>query len=74
MSCLGDNDVTIIDTDRSCKIGSQMDVMTLNASAKEIKTLKNINISSRFLITTAGNDELNIVIASFAKSQDAIKS
>lgn len=67
----GDNDVTIIDTNEEIlqKISSQMDVMTLNANAKEIKTLKNINISSYdFLITTTGNDELNIVIASFAKS------
>lgn len=67
----GDHAVTIIDTDEELlqKISSQIDVMTLNANAKEIKTLKRIGIASYdFLITTTGNDETNIVIASFAKS------
>ncbi len=67
----GDHDVTIIDTNEDIlqKISSQMDVMTINANAKEIKVLKRINISSYdFMITTTGDDEENIVIASFAKS------
>ena len=51
------------------KISSQIDVMNVNSNAKEIKTLKRINISSYdFLITTTGNDETNIVISAFAKS------
>ena len=43
----GDNDVTIIDTNEEIlqKISSQMDVMTLNANAKEIKTLLKISTS-----------------------------
>ena len=67
----GDHDVTIIDTNEDIlqKISSQMDVMTINANAKEIKVLKRINIASYdFMITTTGDDEENIVISSFAKS------
>lgn len=66
----GDHSVTIIDTDEDLlqKISSHIDVMTINANAKETKILKEINISSYdFLITTTGNDETNLVIASFAK-------
>ncbi|MDO4544928.1 MAG: Trk system potassium transporter TrkA [Bacillota bacterium] len=66
----GDHAVTIIDTNEAWlqKINSMLDVMTINANAKETKILKNINISSYdFLIAATGNDETNIVIASFAK-------
>ena len=66
----GDHAVTIIDTDDQLlqKISSHLDVMTINANAKETKTLKRINISSYdYLIAVTGNDETNIVIASFAK-------
>lgn len=66
----GDHAVTIIDTDDSLlqKISSQIDVMTINASAKETRVLKDLNIATYdFLIATTGNDEANIVIAAFAK-------
>ena len=66
----GDQYVTIIDTTEQLlqKISSHLDVMTINANAKEIKTLKRINVASYdFLITVTGNDEVNILIASFAK-------
>lgn len=66
----GDHAVTIIDTDDSLlqKISSQIDVMTINASAKETRVLKDLNIDTYdFLIATTGNDEANIVIAAFAK-------
>ena len=66
----GDHAVTIIDTNENLlqKVSSHIDVMTVTSNAKEIKALKNINISSYdFLITTTGNDETNIVIAAFAK-------
>lgn len=66
----GDHAVTIIDTDDGLlnKISSHIDVMTINANAKETKILKDLHISSYdFLIATTGNDETNIVIASFAK-------
>ena len=66
----GDHSVTIIDTNEAWteKINSILDVMTVNANAKEVKVLKNIGISSYdFLITTTGDDEANIVIAAFAK-------
>lgn len=66
----GDHSVTIIDTNEAWteKINSILDVMTVNANAKEVKVLKSIGISSYdFLITTTGDDEANIVIAAFAK-------
>lgn len=66
----GDHAVTIIDTDEVWlqKINSMLDVMTINANAKETKILRRINISSYdFLIATTGNDETNIVISAFAK-------
>ncbi len=66
----GDNAVTVIDTDehKLQRVSAQMDVMTVNANAKEISALRSMGISSYgFLITTTKNDETNIVIASFAK-------
>lgn len=66
----GNHAVTLIDTNAEVlqKVGSHVDVMTVNANAKETKVLKNIGISNfDFLITTTGNDETNIVIAAFAK-------
>ena len=66
----GDHSVTIIDTEDSVlqKISSQMDVMTINGNAKEIKLLKQLHIDSYdFLIAVTGDDEANLVIASFAK-------
>lgn len=66
----GEHAVTIMDTDESLlqKISSHVDVMTVNANAKEIKSLKKLNISSYdYLIATTGSDEANIVISSFAK-------
>ena len=56
----GDHDVTIIDTNEDIlqKISSQMDVMTINANAKEIKVLKGINIACfDYMITTTCDDE-----------------
>lgn len=66
----GEHAVTIMDTNENLlqKINSQIDVMTINANAKEIKNLKKANIASYdFLIAVTENDETNIVIASFAK-------
>ena len=44
----GDHSVTIIDTEDSVlqKISSQMDVMTINGNAKEIKLLKQLHIET----------------------------
>ncbi len=66
----GDHSVTIIDQDDSVlqKLSSHLDVMTVNANAKETKVLKDLGISTYdYLITVTDNDETNIVIASFAK-------
>ena len=66
----GDHSVTVIDINETWteKVNSILDVMTVTANAKEIKVLKQINISSYdFLIATTGEDEVNLVVASFAK-------
>ncbi|MCI7145058.1 MAG: Trk system potassium transporter TrkA [Clostridiales bacterium] len=66
----GDHSVTIIDTNEAWteKINSILDVMTVTANAKEIKVLKQIDISSYdFLVATTGDDEVNIVVSAFAK-------
>lgn len=66
----GDYSVTVIDQDDDVlqKLASQLDIMTVNANAKEVKILKNLGISSYdYLLATTDSDELNILIASFAK-------
>ncbi|MEE3362409.1 MAG: Trk system potassium transporter TrkA [Anaerovoracaceae bacterium] len=66
----GDHSVTVIDMNEQVlqRLGSQMDVMTVTANAKEISVLRDIHISSfDFMIATTASDEENIIIASFAK-------
>lgn len=66
----GDHSVAIIDQNESLlqKLNSHMDVMTVNANAKETKVLKNLGIAGYdYLIAVTENDDTNIVIASFAK-------
>ncbi len=66
----GDNDVCIVDIDenRLSKISSQMDVMTINANAKDLSTLKSMNIESYdYLIASTDYDEINMFVTSFAK-------
>lgn len=67
----GDHDVTVIDKNEATlhKLASQLDVMTLNANAKQASVLQDLHIGSYdFLIACTDNDEKNIVIASFAKN------
>lgn len=66
----GDHAVTVIDTNEQVlqSLGLQMDIMTIVGNAKEISVLKDLHVSSfDYLVTMTDNDELNIVIASFAK-------
>lgn len=66
----GDHSVTVIDQDESVlqKLSSHLDVMTVNANAKETKILKNLGISTYdYLIAVTESDETNIVISAFAK-------
>ena len=66
----GDHSVTIIDQDEDVlqKLSSHLDVMTVNANAKEIKILKNLGIPTYdYLIAVTENDDTNIIIAAFAK-------
>ncbi len=72
----GDHAVTIIDEDEEIlqKLSSHLDVMTVNANAKEIKILKNLGIATYdYLIAVTGSDDTNIVIASFAKKLGCAK-
>lgn len=67
----GDHSVTVIDKNAETlqKISYQMDVMTVNANAKEVSVLRDLHMSSfDFLLATTDKDEKNIVIASFAKN------
>lgn len=66
----GDYSITIIDKNDAIlqKLSQQLDVMTINDDARQISVLKRINISSfEYLLAVTGNDETNIIIASFAK-------
>lgn len=72
----GDQAVTIIDQDEAVlqKLSSHLDVMTVNANAKEIKILRSLGISTYdYLIAVTGDDDTNIVIASFAKKLGCAK-
>ncbi len=72
----GDQAVTIIDQDEEIlkKLSSLLDVMTVNANAKEIKILKSLGIATYdYLIAVTGDDDTNIVIASFAKKLGCAK-
>lgn len=72
----GDHSVTILDQDEDVlqKLSSHLDVMTVNANAKETKTLKNLGISTYdYLIAVTESDETNIVIAAFAKQLGCAK-
>ena len=68
---LGSNhDITMMDISETQlkRASTQMDVMTVNANAKDIRSLKSINIASfDYLIAATASDELNMTVASFAK-------
>lgn len=66
----GDYSITIIDRNDAVlqKLSQQLDVMTINDDARQISVLKAISIGSfEYLLAATGDDESNIVIASFAK-------
>ena len=66
----GDNSVTLIDknADLLQKVGSQLDLLTITANAKQIDILKELNIKSYdYLVAVTDTDEKNIVIGAFAK-------
>lgn len=66
----GDHAVTVIDQDDAelQRLSSQLDVMTINANAKEIEVLEDMGIDDYdYLISVTENDETNIVISSIAK-------
>lgn len=66
----GDYAITIIDKNEDVlhKLSQQLDVMTINADARDISVLKNLNINTfHYLLAVTDDDETNIVISSFAK-------
>ncbi len=67
----GDYSITILDKDDDIlqKLSQQLDVLTINADARDINVLKRINIETfNYLLAVTDNDETNILIASFAKT------
>ena len=66
----GDHKITVIDISETVlsRISQQMDVMTVNASGKNIRSLKQCGIDKfDFLLASTDSDEDNMLIASFAK-------
>ena len=66
----GDYAVTLIDKDDIAleRMAQQLDVMTVNEDARKISVFEELGIDTfEFLLAATGNDERNIVIASFAK-------
>ena len=67
----GNYSITLVDKDEDIlnKIGNQLDVMPLNIDARDINALKRMNIKDfDYLLAVTGDDQTNMVIASFAKS------
>lgn len=67
----GNQSITVIDVneDRLQKMSSQMDIMTITGNAKEISLLKEMDIDTYdYLIAATSRDEMNMTIATFAKS------
>lgn len=66
----GGVEVTLIDKNDEIlqKVSSQLDLLTVNANAKNVSTLQDIKIQTYdYLVAVTGNDEKNIVICRFAK-------
>ncbi|MBS6799212.1 MAG: Trk system potassium transporter TrkA [Firmicutes bacterium] len=66
----GDHEITVIDISETVlsRISQQMDVMTVNASGKNTRSLKQCGIDKfDFLLASTDSDEDNMLIASFAK-------
>ncbi len=66
----GDYAVTLIDRNDAAleHLAQQLDVMTVNEDARKITVFEELGIQNfEFLLACTGNDETNIVIASFAK-------
>ena len=65
-----DHSITIVDKneEKLHNLSMQVDLLTLAADGKQISVLKELHIKSfDFLIAVTGNDEINIMIAAFAK-------
>ncbi len=66
----GDYAITIIDKNETVlnKLSMQLDVLTINADARDISVLKGADIGTfNYLLAVTDNDESNILIAAFAK-------
>lgn len=66
----GGHSVTVIDQNEKTleSLGLQLDIMTILGNAKEISVLKDLHVSTfDYLLALTGNDDLNIIVSSFAK-------
>lgn len=66
----GDYAITIIDKNENVlnKLSQQLDVLTINADARDINVLKSAGVDTfNYLLAVTDNDETNILIAAFAK-------
>ena len=66
----GNYSITIIDKRDSVlqKLSQTLDVMTVNADARRISVLKDLDISTfEYLLAATDSDETNILVASFAR-------
>ena len=66
----GNYEITVIDKNEATltKMSQSFDIMTVNEDARQISVLESIDIDNcDYLLTSTGNDEVNILIAGFAK-------
>lgn len=67
----GDYSITIVDKNSKVlqKLSNQLDVMTINDDGRKLSVLNNIKIQTfDYLLAVTGSDDVNLVIASFAKN------
>lgn len=66
----GDYNITLFDKNQDLldKVGQQLDVMPLNEDIRDINVMKDVGIQYfDYLLAVTGDDETNIIVASFAK-------
>ncbi len=66
----GNYSITLVDKDEDIlnKVGNQLDVMPLNIDARDVNALKRMGIKDfDYLLAVTGDDQTNMVVASFAK-------
>ena len=70
----GDYAITLVDTNAGLldKLSQQFDVMTVNEDGRDLSVLEEIGIGKfDYVIAASGSDEINMIVASFAKKLGA---